>query len=115
METPKGLFWQTMKVQMKRHKCSTVFYDKILSSGTEVCNNLKISTCEPLEYIMNTPILLACICMGKSIRIQRINANFSCAGPNDPSVVHLSPTFLFQHGVFSTVWEVTNAHNKSII
>ena len=58
METPKGLFWQTVKVQMKCHKCGTVFYDKILSSGTEVCNNLKISTCEPLKYIRTLPYFL---------------------------------------------------------
>ena len=43
----------------------------IKSSGTAVNNYLDISTCDPLKYIMDNPILILFICMGKSIRIQR--------------------------------------------
>ena len=39
---------------------------------TEVFNCLEISTCEPLKYIMNNTILVVYICLGKSIRIQRV-------------------------------------------
>ena len=41
-------------------------------SGTEIHNNFrKKYTCDPLKYIMDSPILILPICMGKSIRIQR--------------------------------------------
>ena len=42
-------------------------------SGTKVQNYLEISTRDPLKYIIDNPILIVLICMGKSIRIQRIN------------------------------------------
>ena len=35
-------------------------------------HNLEIPTCDPLKYIMDKSILFAFICMGKSIRIQRV-------------------------------------------
>ena len=41
-------------------------------SGTEKHYNLETSTCDPLKYKMGYPILIASICMGKSIRIQRV-------------------------------------------
>ena len=34
--------------------------------------DLENSTCDPLQYMMGSPILIASICMGKSIRIQRV-------------------------------------------
>ena len=40
----------------------------IITSGTKVHHNLKISTYGPLKYIMDTPILKAFICMGASQR-----------------------------------------------
>ena len=43
------------------------------SLGTEVHHNLENSTCDLLGYTMGSPILIVSICMGKSIRIQRVN------------------------------------------
>ena len=41
------------------------------SSGTEVQHNFKISTCDPLKYIVDNPNLFVFICIGNSIyRIQ---------------------------------------------
>ena len=42
------------------------------SSATEISYNLENSTCYPLKYTMSSPILIVSICMGKSIRIQRV-------------------------------------------
>ena len=39
---------------------------------TEIHDNWEILTCDPLKFIMDNPILIAFICMGKSIRIQRV-------------------------------------------
>ena len=33
------------------------------------------STCDPLKYTMGSPIFIVSICMGKSIRIQRVKMN----------------------------------------
>ena len=41
-------------------------------SGTEIHHNLENSNCDPLKYTMGSPILIVSICMGKSIRIQRV-------------------------------------------
>ena len=46
------------------------------SSGTEIDHNKETSTCDPLKYIMGSPILIVSICMRKSIRIQRVNNMF---------------------------------------
>ena len=43
------------------------------SSGTEIHYNLENSTRDPLKYLMGSPILIVSSCMGKSIRIQRVN------------------------------------------
>ena len=43
------------------------------SSGTEIHRNLEKSTLGPLKYTMGSLILNVSICMGKSIRIQRVN------------------------------------------
>ena len=43
-------------------------------SGTEMHHNLDKSTCGPLKYTMGSPIFMVSICMGKSIRIQRVNS-----------------------------------------
>ena len=40
-------------------------------SCTEIHHNFENSTCDPLKYTMDSPILIVSICMGKSIRIQR--------------------------------------------
>ena len=44
-------------------------------SGTEIHHNLDNSTHDPLKYIMGSPILIVSICMGKSIRIQRVKSH----------------------------------------
>ena len=31
-------------------------------SGTEIHNNLEVSTCNPLKYLMGSPILIVSIC-----------------------------------------------------
>ena len=41
-------------------------------SGTVIHQKLEILTCDPLIYIMDNPILFAFICMGESIKIQRV-------------------------------------------
>ena len=40
--------------------------------GTEIHLNWKMTTCHPIKYIMDHSILIALICMGKFIRIQRV-------------------------------------------
>ena len=40
----------------------------------EIHHFLVISTCEPLKYNMDYPIFVALFCVGKSTRIQRVNA-----------------------------------------
>ena len=42
-------------------------------SLAEIHHNFKTSTRYPLKYKMGNPILIVSICMGKSIRIQRVN------------------------------------------
>ena len=41
-------------------------------SGTEIHQNLENSTCFPLKCTKGSPILNLSICIGKSIRIQRV-------------------------------------------
>ena len=48
-------------------------------SGTEIHHNLEISTSDPFKYTMGSPILIVTICMGKSIRIQRVKGLPKCA------------------------------------
>ena len=43
-------------------------------SGIEIHHNLKNSTCDPLKYRMDSPILIVSICIRKSIRIQRVKS-----------------------------------------
>ena len=43
--------------------------------GTEMKHNLENYACNPLKYIMCCPIIIASICMGKSIRIQRVKGH----------------------------------------
>ena len=47
------------------------------SSGIEIHRNLENSRFGPLMYVMGSPMLIVSICMGKSIRIQRVNVD-SC-------------------------------------
>ena len=42
-------------------------------SWTEVQHNLEISTYYPLNVHNDSPILIVSICMGKPIRVQRVN------------------------------------------
>ena len=42
-------------------------------SGTEIPDNLENSIGVPVMNTMGSPILIVSICMGKSIRIQRVN------------------------------------------
>ena len=37
-------------------------------------HNLETLTCDPFKYTMGSPILIVSICMGQSIRIQRVKA-----------------------------------------
>ena len=58
---------------MQKHSISSgpaLFANINTSPGTEVHNQFEISTCGPLKCIMDNPILIVFICMGKSIRIQ---------------------------------------------
>ena len=43
------------------------------TSGTEKHQNLENSTCDPLKCTLGSPIPIVSICMGKYIRIQRVN------------------------------------------
>ena len=51
-------------------------------SGTEKHKNLENSTCDPLKCTIGSAILIVSICMGKSIRIQRIKFHHleECSG-----------------------------------
>ena len=42
------------------------------STGTEIHHNWEMPTCDPLKYIMDNPILIGCICMGKSTILFRV-------------------------------------------
>ena len=46
---------------------------KNLQGQKYIHEKLETSTCDPLKYKMGNPILIVSICMGKSIRIQRVN------------------------------------------
>ena len=96
LETPKRVLWQTVKTQMKRSimlhftsedpdetQHNAAFHQDLhckcllrlkQSSGTEIHHNWEMPTYDPLKYIMDNHILIAFICMGKSIRIQRVSA-----------------------------------------
>ena len=53
-------------------------------------HNLQISTCDPINYIVNSPILNVSMCMGKSITIQRVyrkNCFLLCVCSNVSSFV----------------------------
>ena len=41
-------------------------------SGTEIHDNLETSACDPLKYSIGILLLCISICIGKSIRIQRV-------------------------------------------
>ena len=49
-------------------------YGKSNRKGTEIHHAREMTTCDPLRYIMDTPVLVAFICMWQSIRIQRIKS-----------------------------------------
>ena len=41
--------------------------------GTEIHHHSETSTCDPLKCTMGSPMLIVSICMGKSIRIQKVS------------------------------------------
>ena len=41
--------------------------------GTDIYQNLENSTSDPLKYTIGSPILIVLMCMGKYIKIQRVN------------------------------------------
>ena len=43
-------------------------------SGTKIHHNLETPICDPLEYKMDSPLLIVSVCMGKSIRLQRVKS-----------------------------------------
>ena len=44
-------------------------------SETDIHNKLETSTCNPFKYKMDNRICIVLICMGKSIRIQRVHVD----------------------------------------
>ena len=42
----------------------------------EIHHSLENSSCDPFKYTMGSPILIVSICMGKSIRIQRVKNQY---------------------------------------
>ena len=57
------------------HQCLHFLLRSKQSSGTEIHHNLDVKICDPLKQIMDYPILIAWICMAKSIRIQRVKVH----------------------------------------
>ena len=49
----------------------TLFVKVNQSSGTNLIHNWENTTCEPLNFIIDIPILIVFICMRKSIEIQK--------------------------------------------
>ena len=43
-----------------------------LPSVTDKHHNIENSTCDPFKYAMDSPILIVSMCMGKSIRQQKV-------------------------------------------
>ena len=62
-----------MKYMQHFIRACTVCYKINIILGTEEHNDLKISIRDPLKYIMDYSVLIVFICLGKSIRIQRVN------------------------------------------
>ena len=54
------------------HRSLCCLLKLIQYSGTEVHNFLEIPISDPLKYIIENLILIVFICMGESIRIQRV-------------------------------------------
>ena len=59
------------------HQCLYFLLRSKQSSGTEIHHNLDVKICDPLKQLMDYPILIACICMGKTIRIQRVKVHMN--------------------------------------
>ena len=80
LETPKGVLLASSEDpdEMPHNKAFHQGLHCLLrlkqSSGTEIHHNIENATCDPLKYTMGSPILIVSICMGKSIRIQRVKA-----------------------------------------
>ena len=77
LETPKWVLWQTVNTFHQGLHCLLRLK---LPLGTEIYirHNFENSTCEPLKYKVGSPMLIVSICMGKSIRIQRVNMDSLC-------------------------------------
>ena len=62
-----------MKCSIMLHLSESALFAKIKQSSVrEMHGNLESSTCDPFKYTMGSPILNVSICVGKSIRIQRV-------------------------------------------
>ena len=61
------------------------------------------STCDPLKYKMGIPMLIASVCLRKSIRIQRVNETslFFSAKLKDTAVLAEEKTTVVSNGVHS--------------
>ena len=71
VDTGKQVLQQTVKTRMKCYiSLGSALFAKIKqSSGTETHNILEVSTCDPLEYKIDNPKLIASIPIRKSFRI----------------------------------------------
>ena len=67
-----------MKCSIMLHfiRVYTVYYDykAFRDQNTSYIGN---SASDPLKYTMDSPVLIVSICMGKSIRIQRVNNKYN--------------------------------------
>ena len=64
---------EVLNEMLQNVSAGPAMFAKINMLGTEVHNYLEISNCDPLKHIMNNPILIVFVLIGKSIRIQRVN------------------------------------------
>ena len=47
-----------------------------LHCQTEIYHNLEILICDPLQYMMDNPILIAFVCMGNPFSVQRLKCKY---------------------------------------
>ena len=76
------------------------------TSGTEIHHNLENDTCEPLKCTMGSPIVVLSLCMGKSIRIQRVKHVKRCCTFGDLSFIEKLKIMLQTLTVFT--WKYGN-------
>ena len=61
-----------MPHQVAFHQGLQVLLMSKQSIGSVIYHNLENPVCDPLKYIIDNSMLIALICLGKSIRIQRV-------------------------------------------